>query len=130
MLAALCKAVRSSEARFSHSAAGEFSQKAAAGAEWHSGHGKEERECFLWASKTLQGVAVAPSVRVPGATIVRILENGEHGHQTVTVKLYVPPVVYTKVPDAVQFQGEASMATTSLATADPSRQKQICCSGL
>ena len=58
-----------------------------------------------WTSKTVEGIAVAPSVRVPGATIVRIPAPTEDNPQAVT--LYIAPVVYTEVKTAVQFEGVA-----------------------
>ena len=56
-----------------------------------------------WSSKAVQGVAVAPSVRVPDATIVRIAEGDGH-------RLYVAPVVYVDVKEPVQFVGTAEDA--------------------
>ena len=53
-----------------------------------------------WSSKALQGVAVAPSVRVPNATVIRVQDQGES-------KLYVAPVVYTHVKEPVRFVGTA-----------------------
>ena len=56
-----------------------------------------------WSSKAVQGVAVAPSVRIPDATIIRIEEGDSH-------RLYVAPVVYTDVREPVQFVGTAEDA--------------------
>ena len=56
-----------------------------------------------WSSKTVQGTAVAPSVRVPNATVIRIQEDDD-------VRLYVAPVVYTHVKEPVRFVGTAHSA--------------------
>ena len=56
-----------------------------------------------WSSKAVQGVAVAPSVRVPDATVVRIAEGDGH-------RLYVAPVVYTDVKEPIRFAGAAEDA--------------------
>ena len=60
-----------------------------------------------WASKNLNGTAVAPSVRVPGATVVRIVETEKDKEN---IKLYIAPVLYTQVKQAVQFEGVAHQA--------------------
>ena len=52
-----------------------------------------------WSAKTIQGFAVAPSVRVPHATIVRVSEGDQ-------IRLYVAPVVYSHVKEPVRFTGE------------------------
>ena len=56
-----------------------------------------------WSSKAVQGVAVAPSIRVPDATIIRIHEGDSH-------RLYVAPVVYTDAREPVRFVGTAEGA--------------------
>ena len=71
-----------------------------------------------WTSKTAEGIAVAPSVRVPGATIVRIPAPSEDNPQAVT--LYIAPVMCTEVKTAVQF--EASPRPTSKKLFPCSRQ--------
>ena len=53
-----------------------------------------------WSTKAIQGVAVAPSIRVPNSTVVRITEGN-------AVRLYVAPVVYTHVKEPVRFTGVA-----------------------
>ena len=52
-----------------------------------------------WSSKAVQGFAVAPSVRVPNATVVRIVDEDDQ------VRLYVAPVVYSHVREPVRFAG-------------------------
>ena len=69
-----------------------------------------------WSSKAVQGVAVAPSVRVPDATIIRIEEDGQH-------RLYIAPVVYTDVKEPIRFVGTAE--TASLAEDLPAPERRV-----
>ena len=70
-----------------------------------------------WTSKAVQGIAVAPSIRVPDATIVRIAEADSH-------RLYVAPVVYTDVKEPVRFVGTAEDADL-LANLPPPKRRVV-----
>ncbi|CAE7232268.1 RE1, partial [Symbiodinium natans] len=75
----------------------------------HSDSGREFANAALerWAlardialtASAVQGFAVAPSVRVPNATVVRIVDEDDQ------VRLYVAPVVYSHVREPVRFAG-------------------------